>query len=209
MAKEVEVISRERAYDGFFKMDRYTVRHDIGDGTLSEPITREVFERGQSAAILVYDPSMDAVLTVEEFRIGHLAAGLDGDDCWSLGIVAGSVEPGEEPLLCVLREAQEEAGLELAAEQIIDKVTIFPSPGGTSEMVHLFIAKADLSEVENTIRSLASEAEYTLPRAMPRQQAMEEIRRKPANGYLTTLLFRLEVLAPELRITAGNQKVGV
>ena len=54
-------------------------------------MTREVFERGNAAAVLPYDPVLDAVVMIEQFRVGALAAGRSP---WLIEIVAGIVEEG-------------------------------------------------------------------------------------------------------------------
>ena len=72
---EGEILEKTRVYDGFFKIDRYRLRHRLHAGGWSGVMTREVFERGHAAAVLPYDPERDAVVLIEQFRIGAYAAG--------------------------------------------------------------------------------------------------------------------------------------
>jgi ADP-ribose pyrophosphatase len=83
MKRKITILNRDRAYDGFFKIDRYRLRQEA-DG-VSFDLTRELFERGHAAALLPYDPVLDAVLVVEEFRIGNMAAGLPEGQWFSPG----------------------------------------------------------------------------------------------------------------------------
>jgi ADP-ribose pyrophosphatase len=193
MTRKIEILARERVHDGFFKVDRYRLRQTGVLGAFD--LTRELFERGASAAILLWDPAFDEVLVVEEFRIGLLGAGFPPEECWSPGPIAGVVDKGEAPLASVLREAREEAGIEITAEDILgEPMTILPSPGGSSEVVHLFIAKADLHGMIDAIFGLGSEAEETLRRVRPRAEVLAEVLAKPASGHLTSLMLRLEML---------------
>ena len=91
---DVEIVERQTAFQGYFRVDRYTLRHRLFDGGWSAPITREVFERGHSVAVLLYDPVADAIGAIEQFRAGALAAGIKP---WMIECVAGIIGEGEEP----------------------------------------------------------------------------------------------------------------
>ena len=109
---DVELLSHDLLYQGFFRYERYLLRHRLHGGGWSGSMSRELFERGQAAAVLLYDPTRDAVVLIEQFRVGAYAAGRGP---WLTEIVAGSVNPGETGEDTVRREAREEAGLEIAA----------------------------------------------------------------------------------------------
>lgn len=196
--RTVEIVSKERAYDGFFAIDRYRVRHRTPNGETVE-VTREVFERGDSAVLLAYDPQADTVLLVDEFRIGRFAAGHKGADCWSTGIVAGSIDPGDDARTTVLREAVEEAGLAVTSEQLIGPLTIFPSPGGTSEMISIFIACTSLDPDALSGDNNVGAGEFTEPRVVDRKIALDGLFNSPCNGPAATALLWLERL-----IAAGD-----
>lgn len=193
MQKSIEILAKDRAYDGFFKVDRYRLRQIGVTGPFE--FNRELFERGCSAAILPYDPVLDRVLVVEEFRIGLLGAGYPPEECWSPGPIAGMVDAGELPLEAVLREAQEEAGLRILPTDILGTpITILPSPGGSSELVHLYLARADLYGMTETSFGMAGEGEETWRRVRPRAEVLAEVLSKPTAGHLTSLMLRLESL---------------
>lgn len=142
MKRDWKILDRETVYQGYFRIDRYRLRHTLFEGGWSETVTREVFERGHAAAVLPYDPARDQVLLVEQFRVGALAADAAGGP-WLLELIAGIIDPGETPEEVVRREAMEEAGCELGVlERVCDYLV---SPGGTSEQTCLFVALADLA----------------------------------------------------------------
>lgn len=134
----VEIMERRTVFQGYFRVDRYRLRHKLFAGGMSAEITREVFERGHAAAVLPYDPMRDEVLLIEQFRPGALAAGWHP---WVIEPVAGIIEPGESLTDVVQREAREEA-----AAVIHDLLPIYhylTSPGGTSETCALFCGRVD------------------------------------------------------------------
>jgi ADP-ribose pyrophosphatase len=59
--RRVEILERSLVYDGYFKIFRYRLRHSAFAGGMSPELTRELFERGQAAAVLPYDPVRDFV----------------------------------------------------------------------------------------------------------------------------------------------------
>jgi ADP-ribose pyrophosphatase len=136
--RRVEVLERALAYDGRFKIFRYRLRHTRFAGGMSPELTRELFERGHAAAVLPYDPAADAVVLVEQFRIGALGSPYD---CWLLEPVAGIIEAGETPHEVARREAMEEAGLEIL--ELIPACEYFVSPGGSSERCRVFIGRVE------------------------------------------------------------------
>lgn len=138
--RKIEIIDKETAFQGYFRIDRYRLRHETFAGGMSGEITREVFERGHAASALPYDPARDEIVLLEQFRVGAHAGGFDP---WLIEIVAGIIEDGETPEELVRREIQEEAGLTALDLEPIGAYLL--SPGGTSETMHFYCARIDAS----------------------------------------------------------------
>ncbi|MBM3598290.1 MAG: NUDIX domain-containing protein [Alphaproteobacteria bacterium] len=137
-ADDVEMLRHETLYSGYSRLHRYTFRHRLHDGRWTRPFTREVYDRGAAAAVLLYDPFADAVVFVEQFRPGAHAAGRAP---WQLEPVGGMIEPGEDPTEVVRREAIEEAGCE-----ILDLLHLFdylPSVASYQSPIHLYAGRVD------------------------------------------------------------------
>jgi len=175
---------REDAYRGFFRIGRLRFRHSTYAGG-EMAVTREVFERGQSVAVIIYDPDRDLVLLVEQVRAGAVAAGLDGWKAWMLEPVAGMVETGDVLEDRVVLEAQEEAGVAFHSP-LLGPVSSMPSPGGSSEIVHLYIGLADLSSAGGD-HGLASEGEDVRAIVLPRAAAWDAALSYPAASTMTLL----------------------
>jgi ADP-ribose pyrophosphatase len=142
-ADDVEVQREEILFDGFWTLKRLTLRHRRYAGGWSEPMTREVHCRGEAVGVLLYDPDMDAVGLVEQFRVGPWAKG-DAHP-WLLELVAGLREEGEDPEGVAVRETREEAGCEVRSLRHI--ASYYSSPGGCDEYFHLYCASVSLADV--------------------------------------------------------------
>jgi len=151
--KDVEILARETVYSGYFRIDRYRLRHRRHEGGWTGEITREVFERGHVAAVLPYDPDRDTVILIEQFRIGAYAA---GEPCWLTEIVAGVIDEGETADTVARREMEEETGCFVSLLEPIG--CYLSSPGGASEKVSLYIGRVD-SRGAGGIHGLAGEEE--------------------------------------------------
>lgn len=158
---QVEILNREECYRGFFRMEKYRLRHRLYNSEMSPEIGRELFERGHAAAVLLYDPHRDRVVVLEQFRIGALEA---PGGPWLLEIVAGMIEPGELAEEVVRRESLEEAGCPVGELEFICDYLV--SPGGTSERITLYCGRVE-SEGVGGVHGLDSEDEDILVRAVP------------------------------------------
>jgi ADP-ribose pyrophosphatase len=164
---DVEIVERQTAFQGYFRVDRYTLRHRLFDGGWSAPITREVFERGHSVAVLLYDPVADAIGAIEQFRAGALAAGIKP---WMIECVAGIIGEGEETEEVARREAVEETGCALGRVERIGKFIY--SPGACSEVCRLFVGEFD-SGTAKGVHGLAEEHEDIKIHVVPVATALE------------------------------------
>lgn len=140
--KKFTIIEEKIQYQGFFSLKTVTLKHTLYKGGWSQPISREIFQRGNCVAVLLYDPVRDEVVIIEQFRIGAVQM---PEQAWLLEIVAGAIEPGETAEEVAYRESIEEAGCEI--QQLIKINDFFTSPGGTSELLSLFYGRVDTSDI--------------------------------------------------------------
>ncbi len=142
-AEDVEILHEEVLFKGFWTLKRLTLRHRRFAGGWSEPMTREVHCRGEAVGVLLYDPVLDAVGLVEQFRVGPWAKG--DSRPWLLELVAGLREEGEDPEGVAIRETREEAGCEV--QHLRHIASYYASPGGCDEYFHLYCARVSLAGV--------------------------------------------------------------
>lgn len=138
MPGRVEVLERERVYDGFIPVDRLRLRHALFGGGLSDVLVRELYAHRLCVGVLPYDPARDTVVLVEQFRVGALEMPAGP---WLMEVIAGMVEPGESAESVAHRESAEEADCRLQALWPICEYVV--TPGVSSETVQLYCARTD------------------------------------------------------------------
>jgi len=118
-----KIVDKKTVYEGYHKVEEY----QIEDG--DKQYTREVFERGNSVAAIVYDTEKKKYLFTKQWR--------PGADGHMIEVVAGSLDvEGEKPEEALKREIIEELGYKV--DHINHLKDFYISPGGTSEITSLF-----------------------------------------------------------------------
>ena len=167
---DVTVVSKRSCYQGFFKLEEYEVKHKRFDGGQSTLIKREIFERGDAVVLMPYDPVNDTVVMIEQFRPGALRF---GGTPWLLVFVAGMFGENEQPTDVAIREAKEEANLDITPENTTFIMKYLSSPGGMTEAIHLYAAIVDSSQTKaGEVFGLANENEDILVHVLPFSDAI-------------------------------------
>ncbi|MBD9485297.1 NUDIX domain-containing protein [Pseudomonas sp. PDM14] len=169
-ADDVEIIERENCFKGFYKLDRLHLRHRQFSGAMGPQLSRELFVRHNAVCVLPYDPQRDSVVLIEQFRVGAMQK---SSNPWMIELVAGLIDKDEEPEEVARREAIEEANLTLGALWPI--TTYFPSPGGSDELVYLFVGRCD-SEGAGGVHGLAEEGEDIRVSVWPLEDALQAVK---------------------------------
>lgn len=168
--RDIEILNESVLSDGFFTLKKIQFKHKLFAGGESGVVTRELLIKGVASAVVAYDPKEDAVVLVEQVRIG--AAYLPGPNRspWLLELIAGMVEKGEKPEEVVLRESEEEAGV--TVKNLEYCLSVWDSPGGTVERIHLFAGEVDSTQAKG-IHGLTDEHEDIKVHVVKREQAYQ------------------------------------
>lgn len=182
--QDVRTLDSQRVFDGYFAVQRVTVQHRGFAGGWCEPVTREVFERGNAVGVLPYEPESDSLILIEQFRAGSLH---DAQSPWMLELIAGIIDSGESDEAVVRREAREEAGCELA--DLLPIASYYPSAGACSEHVRLFCGRV-LSAGVGQVLGLAEEGEDILVHRLGRGEVMELLAQDRINNGHTLVALQ-------------------
>ncbi|MFV8385883.1 ADP-ribose diphosphatase [Vibrio parahaemolyticus] len=200
-SRDVEIISKESVFEGFFKMVKYRFKHKLFAGGWSDVVEREMFERGHAAAMLPYDPKTDQVVIIEQIRIGAL----EHEHPWQLEIVAGMIDRAESSEEVIRREAEEEAGITVG--RVASVTSYYPSSGGCSEKLDVFVGEVDASKAHG-IHGLDYEDEDIRVHVLSREQAYQWVKDGIfENGASIIALQWLQLNHQELRSQWGSPQI--
>jgi nudix-type nucleoside diphosphatase (YffH/AdpP family) len=168
--KRVVVEEVSRVYDGFFKVDEARLRYERFNGAMSETVRRLKFERGDSVAVLLYNPETARILLVNQFKYPTYEKGPG----WITETLAGMIDVGEDPEDAARREILEETGYSVRELKYIS--TFYLSPGGSSERIFLYLAEvADCDKVQEG-GGLTEESEDIASVELNLEDAREQVR---------------------------------
>jgi len=151
---DVVLDSSRNLHDGFFRMVRLHLKHRLFAGGWTELLDREVVMHGAVVAVIPYDPVLDSVVLIEQFRNGKYAAG--DPKPWSVSIAAGMIEEGESVAEVARRETLEETGCNVS--RLEQALTFYASPGGSTQHVTLFCAEVSAKGISG-LYGIAEEGE--------------------------------------------------
>ena len=130
--KNIAHISLSKAWATLDRID-YDFQFKNGDW---KRLSRETYNRGNGAAILLYNTEKGTVILTRQFRMPIYEN--DPKDSMSIEACAGAIDGSDTPLETIIRETEEEVGYRIkSAEQVL---TAYSSPGALTEKMYLFIA---------------------------------------------------------------------
>jgi ADP-ribose pyrophosphatase len=183
--RQFEILNCETLFQGYFRLDRYLLRHEKFSGEWSRPFTRELFDNGgHSISVLPYDPQADKVVLIEEFRMAPLA---HDEYPWLIQTVAGKIDSGEAPGIATRREAVEEAGCAITDLQHITDVYL--SPGTITEQTSLYVGRTVAPEHES-VGGLAQEDEDIRVIVLPAAEALNLLYARKIRDAVTTITLQ-------------------
>lgn len=150
---DYEIISEKIVFDHKFKIVLGHIKHEAFTGEAPIEVKRLNFERGDSAAILIYERDTDTVLFTNQFRYPTVKSGSG----WLTEIPAGSLEAHEDPEVNIVKEVREEIGYHIS--QVEHIYTFYVSPGASSERIHLYFTEVSLANKKDKGGGLPSEGE--------------------------------------------------
>jgi GDP-mannose pyrophosphatase NudK len=121
--------------DNWYKLNKVAYKIEFPDGR-TEIQEREAYDRGNGAAILLYDPEERTVLLTRQFRLPTFLNG--NPDGMLIEVCAGLLDK-DNPEECIKRETAEEVGYRI--EQVEKVFEVYMSPGSVTEILYLFVAK--------------------------------------------------------------------
>ena len=180
---DVRVVDTEVLSGGWSELRRSIVELRRADGSWAR-LTRETYDRGNGACILLYDPEAGTVLLVRQFRFPAFVNG--HPDGMLLEVPAGLLD-GDDPEDAIRREAEEETGVRV--DVVAPLFELFMSPGSVTERVAFFAAPVRAADRVSAGGGLADEEEEVEVVELRLDEALEMVHRGEIIDGKTVLLL--------------------
>lgn len=135
----IKIQKTELLSDNWYILNKVTFDYQKKDDSwISQK--REVYDRGNGAAILLYNTQQKTVILTRQFR---LPTYLNGNKTGMMIEVCAGLLDEDHPEQCIIRETEEETGYRLTK---VDKIMeTYMSPGAVTEILYLFVGEYDQS----------------------------------------------------------------
>lgn len=135
MNNSVRIVRKEVLSDNWYILTKVTFEYTRKDGTLETQV-REVYDRGNGSAILLYNRQKKTVIVTQQFR---LPTYLNGNESGMMIEVCAGLLDEDNPEECIRRETEEETGYKV--RDVTKVMQVYTSPGSVTEILHLFTAE--------------------------------------------------------------------
>ncbi|HTB24555.1 MAG TPA: GDP-mannose pyrophosphatase NudK [Puia sp.] len=133
--EEIKIVKEELLSDNWYSLKKYTYEILKDDGSTLQQ-TREVYDRGNGAAILLYNKEFKTVILTRQFRLPSFVNG--NSNGLLIEACAGLLDQ-DNPEVAIKRETEEETGYRIQSVRKIFEA--YMSPGSVTEILYFFIAE--------------------------------------------------------------------
>lgn len=165
----IKNITKEVLSDNWYTLNKYTYDYQKDDGSW-ETQEREAYDRGNGAAILLYNKKKGTVVLTKQFRMPTYVNG--NEDGMMVEVCAGLLD-GLNPEECIKKEVEEETGYQI--DKVRKVFESYMSPGSVTEILHFFVGEYEARMKVNEGGGAADETENIEVLEMPFSTAMSMI----------------------------------
>ncbi len=135
MARQVKILREDILSNNWYTLKKITYEYQEKNGTL-HTLSREAYDRGNGATILLYNKSRKTVILTRQFRMPTFING--NPDGMLIEACAGLLDL-DQPAEAIRRETREETGFQIdRVEKIFEA---YMSPGSVTEILYFFVAE--------------------------------------------------------------------
>jgi len=177
-------IQRKLLSDNWYSLERVTFDYKKEDGSW-ETHTREAYDRGNGAVILLYNASKKTVVLTKQFRMPTY---LNGNATGMMIEACAGILENESAEACIKKEITEETGYVLThVEKVFES---YMSPGSVTEILHFFIGAYEDTMKTAKGGGAAEETEYIEVLEYPFETALQLIKTGEIKDAKTIMLLQ-------------------
>jgi nudix-type nucleoside diphosphatase (YffH/AdpP family) len=154
MNKKVKLLKTEILSNNWYTLKKVTYEYLKKGGTWQTQ-SREAYDRGNGATILLYNKENKTVILTRQFRMPTF---INGNATGMLIEACAGLLDKDNPEDCIRRETEEETGYKISEVKKIFEA--YMSPGSVTEILHFFIAEYSKSMKVNEGGGIEHEQEY-------------------------------------------------
>lgn len=133
--QSINILQEEVLSNNWYTLKKFTYEVIKGDGS-RQVQTREAYDRGNGATILLYNKASKSVILTRQFRLPTF---VNGNESGLLIEACAGLLDKDNPEDCILREAEEETGYKVShVEKVFEA---YMSPGSVTEILYFFVAE--------------------------------------------------------------------
>jgi len=137
MNPKVKNIQTKVLSDNWYTLNKIDFDYQLKDGEWVRQ-SRESYDRGNGACILLYNTKKNRVILIKQFRMPSY---VNGNDTGMMIEVCAGLLDGDDPETCIIKETEEETGYKIKSVKKVFEA--YMSPGAVTEIIHFFIAEYD------------------------------------------------------------------
>jgi nudix-type nucleoside diphosphatase (YffH/AdpP family) len=180
----VQILEEKVLSDDWYLLKKTKFRYRRRDGQWQE-LTRESYDRGNGAVLLLFNAAQQTVVLIRQFRF---PAFVNGSRSGLLIEACAGLLDGDDPLSCIRREAEEETGYRVHSPRKVFEA--FMSPGSVTERLHFFVAEYEERDRVNRGGGDASEGEDIEVLELPLAEALRMIEAGTIEDGKTIMLLQ-------------------
>jgi len=184
MIENVSILKTEILSDNWYTLRKITYEYVKNNGS-KETQTREAYDRGNGATILLYNKDQNTVILTRQFRLPTF---VNGNETGMLIEACAGLLDKDNPEDCIRRETEEETGYRITDVRKIFEA--YMSPGSVTEILYFFIASYDKSMKIHEGGGIADEEENIEVLELPFRQAMDMIENGEIKDAKTIMLLQ-------------------
>lgn len=135
MINNIKILDTKILSDNWYVLRKITYEYSKKDGTKLTQ-SREAYDRGNGATILLYNKEQKTVILTRQFRLPTF---INGNETGMLIEACAGLLDKENAEDCVRRETEEETGYKITEVQKIFEA--YMSPGSVTEILYFFVAE--------------------------------------------------------------------
>ncbi|MBC7829006.1 MAG: GDP-mannose pyrophosphatase NudK [Chitinophagaceae bacterium] len=169
MIEKVKILKTEILSDNWYTLKKITYEYSKKDGNVQTQ-SREAYDRGNGATILLYNKEQKTVILTRQFRLPSF---INGNSTGMLIEACAGLLDKDNPEDCIKRETEEETGYKITDVRKIFEA--YMSPGSVTEILYFFIAEYSKAMKVHEGGGIEHEQENIEVLELPIQNAMEMI----------------------------------